>query len=179
MMDGLRNARSVVDEGWLCLCSDWLSIDRRACVTHYYPDWWFSHSMVLASSCHAHSGAIERDVLACLNRHPRLRSYGQDFKATGLTNMSMESVNVNGLARQHVVMEMLVVSSKPRELFIRVSASHHPEEDGGQGEGRWEYESVEARTPDGNVVDLTQDVTRGGRKIVVIDVDPREVREGD
>lgn len=132
-----------------------------------------------------HSGTIERDVLACLNRHPRLRSYGQDFKATGLTNMNLESVNLNGVTRQHVVMEMLVVSSKPRELFVRVAASHH-DEDGGQGQGgaegeeRWEYESVQARTPDGQVVDLTQEVTRGGKgkRIVVIDVDPRDVREG-
>lgn len=121
-------------------------------------------------------------MLACLNRHPRLRAYGQDFKATGLTNMSL---SVNGVRRQNVVMEMLVVSSKPREVFVRVAASHHEgAEEGGQGqegegEERWEYESVQARTPDGYVVDLTNEVTRGGKgkRIVVIDVPPKNVRE--
>jgi hypothetical protein len=127
------------------------------------------------------SGAIERDVLACLNRHPRLRGHGQDFMPTGLVNMSLETVSVNGVQRQHVVMEMLVVSSKPREMFVRVAASHHesaPSEAEAGGEGRWEYERVEARTPDGRVIDLTGEVTKGGRgkRIVVIDVPPRPPR---
>lgn len=93
--------------------------------------------------------------------------------------MSLESVNINGQQRQHVVMEMLVVSSKPREVFVRVAASHHEGPLEGDGDDRWEYERVEARTPDGYVVDLTQEVTRGGKgKHIVIDVPPRNVREG-
>jgi hypothetical protein len=114
-------------------------------------------------------------------RHPRLRALGTEWRATGLTNMSMETVSINGVKQERVVMEMLVVSSKPREVFVRVAASHHEGPLEGEGDDdRWEYESVQARTPDGIVVDLTRDVTRGGKaKGIVVDVPPRNVRDGD
>ena len=129
-----------------------------------------------------HRRTIERDVLACMARHPRLRALGTEWRATGLTNMSMETVSINGVKQERVVMEMLVVSSKPREVFVRVAASHHngPLEGEGEGDDRWEYEKVQARTPDGIVVDLTRDITAGGKaKSIVIEVPPRNVRDGD
>lgn len=125
-------------------------------------------------------GTIERDVLACMEQHPKLRALGTEWRATGLTNMSMETISINGTQQQRVVMEMLVVSSKPREVFVRVAASHHEGPLEGEEDNRWEYESVQARTPDGVVVDLTRDLTRGGkRKRIVIDVRPRNVRDDD
>jgi len=118
-------------------------------------------------------------VLACLNQHPRLRAHGTDWKPTGLTNVSLETLSINGVQRQHVVMEMLVVSSKPREMFVRVAASHHEGLQEGEADS-WEYERVEARTPDGVVVDLTPEVRKGkGKRIVVIDVPARNVKEED
>lgn len=122
-------------------------------------------------------GAIERDVLGVINVHPKLGRYGTDFHTTGLHKMSMQVVNG---AEKHVVMQFLVASSKPREMFIQVVASRHEEEMGGEQEGmeRWEYEDVSVQTPDGKVIDLTEELLKGKTgKRIVIDVAPRGVKE--
>lgn len=174
LLDGLKNARCVNRPHRIGHVESSLhtTFHRKTHLTTY------NHRNTHPND--ARRGPIERDVLACLNRHPKLRAFGTDFKSTGLTNMSLETLSINGVQRQHVVMEMLVVSSKPREMFVRVAASHHEGPLEGEGDDRWEYESVQARTPDGIVVDLTKEVTRGGKsKNIVIDVPPRNVRDGD
>jgi hypothetical protein len=122
-------------------------------------------------------GAIERDVLEIINAHPRLGRYGNDFHTTGLHKMSMQVVNGG---EKHVVMQFLVASSKPREMFVQVVASRHEEEMGGEREGmeRWDYEDVSVQTPEGKVVDLTEELLKGKTgKRIVIDVAPRGVKE--
>ncbi|KAM3571115.1 hypothetical protein VYU27_006826 [Nannochloropsis oceanica] len=122
-------------------------------------------------------GSIERDVLEIINVHPKLGRYGTDFHTTGLHKMSMQVVNG---ADKHVVMQFLVASSKPREMFVQVVASRHEEEMGGEREGmeRWEYEDVSVQTPDGKVIDLTEELLKGKtNRRIVIDVAPRHVKE--
>lgn len=124
-------------------------------------------------------GAIERDVLGIINSHPQLRRYGTDFRSTGLHKMSMQVVNEG---EKHVVMQLLVASSKPREMFVQVVASRHEEEEDGTGDGeeRWDYEDVSVQTPDGKVIDLTKELFKGkGGRRIIIDVPPRRVKKDE
>lgn len=127
--------------------------------------------------------AVERDVLGAINAHPRLGKWGTDFRTTGLHKMNMRVLNGG---EKHVVMEMVVVSSKQRELLVQVVASRQDgdvgveeekEEDSSQAE-QWIYENVSIQTPDGGVLDLTDELVGGKTgKRIVIDVEPRRVKE--
>lgn len=88
--------------------------------------------------------------------------------------MAMQEVNGD----KHVVMEFLIASSMPREMFVQVTASRHeeaiiPKGNNGQQEEetqeRWDYENVTVRTPQGEAVDLTDQVMKksGGKRIII------------